>query len=339
MLEKPAIRDEDIVECVQTAYRATVIDITFLPLGADINTAIYRANTDDGAVYFVKLRHGSFDEISVALPKWLSEQGIAQIIAPLATDTGQLWASRGNFTVVLYPFVAGHDGYVRRLSARQWYDFGAALKRLHRMKLPSTLVRRLQREHFSSQSRERVLTFLSQYTEKALDDPVAVKLAAFLQLNRDIIVDLVERAGRFSQALATHPPAFVLCHADVHPGNILIDGNDRVYVVDWDAPLLAPKERDLMFIGGGQGFVGYTAQEEERLFYQGYGQTSINAIGLTYYRYERIIEDIAGFCEQIFLSTEAFEDRQQSLRYVISNFLPGNTIEQAYAADPTLNHS
>ncbi len=41
---------------------------------------------------------------------------------------------------------------------------------------------------------------------------------------------------------------------------MLIDANDALYIVDWDNPILAPKERDLMFIGGGQMGDGRTAQ-------------------------------------------------------------------------------
>ena len=88
-----------------------------------------------------------------------------------------------------------------------------------------------------------------------------------------------------------------------------------------------------MFFGGGQGFIGRTAQEEEMLFYLGYGQTSIDLAALAYYRYERIIVDIAIFCEQLLLSNEGGEDRQQSLVYLKSNFLPNGTIEAAYRSD------
>jgi len=50
---------------------------------------------------------------------------------------------------------------------------------------------------------------------------------------------------------------------------------------------------------------------------------------LAYYRDERIIQDIAAFCEQIFSSPAGGEDREQSLRYLKSNFLPNETIEIA----------
>jgi spectinomycin phosphotransferase len=337
MLEKPAVQDEDIIVCLRNAYEAAVVQITFLPLGADVNAAVYRAITNDGRLYFVKLRRGVFDEISVALPKLLSDQGIAQIIAPLATKTGQLCATVDNFTVILYPFVEGHNGYEVDLSDRLWHDFGIALKRIHTAVVPPALTRRIQRETYSPQWRESVKMFVERVEDDAFDDPAAIKLAAFLKARRAEILNLVGRAERNAQVLQARSPEFILCHSDIHPGNILIGANDVFYIVDWDNPILAPKERDLMFIGGGQGFAGHTAQEEEILFYRGYGQTQIDPIGLAYYRYERIIQDIAAFCEQLFLTSEGGEDREQSLRYVMSNFLPGNTIERAYGADPTLN--
>ena len=90
-----------------------------------------------------------------------------------------------------------------------------------------------------------------------------------------------------------------------------------------------------MFVGGAQGFAGHTPQEEETLFYRGYGQTEIDPVALAYYRYERIVVDIAVYCEQLFLTSEGGEDREQSLRYLMSNFLPGGTIEIAYRSDKT----
>ncbi len=88
MLEKPDLPDEKIIACLQAEYGLHVAAIAFLPLGADLNTAVYRVVADDGTAYFLKLRSGVFDETSVALPKFLSDQGIAQIIAPLATRPG-----------------------------------------------------------------------------------------------------------------------------------------------------------------------------------------------------------------------------------------------------------
>jgi hypothetical protein len=43
---------------------------------------------------------------------------------------------------------------------------------------------------------------------------------------------------------------------------------------------------------------------------------------LAYYRYERIVEDIAVECQLIF-STAGDEDRERELRFMRSNFEPG----------------
>jgi len=337
VLEKPDIPDEKITACLRDQFGLLVVQAAFLPLGADRNTAVYRATAEDETPYFVKLRRGVFDETAVTLPKFLSDRGIRQIIAPLATQTGQLWASLDAFKVILYPFVEGHNGYEVDLSDRHWGVFGTALKRIHTVVVPPALTSRIQQETYSPQWREIVKMFLERAEAEAFDDPVAVELAAFLKAKRAEILDLVGRAERLALALQARSPEFVLCHSDIHAGNILIDADDALYIVDWDNPILALKERDLMFIGGGQGFTGHTAQEEETLFYRDYGQTQIDPIALAYYRYERIIQDIAAFCEQIFSTTEGGEDREQSLRYLTSNFLPNNTIEIAYQSDKTLS--
>jgi aminoglycoside phosphotransferase (APT) family kinase protein len=49
--------------------------------------------------------------------------------------------------------------------------------------------------------------------------------------------------------LADHPPApapDVVCHGDLHPFNLLADG-DRVTLLDWSAALLAPRAYDVAF--------------------------------------------------------------------------------------------
>jgi spectinomycin phosphotransferase len=161
-------------------------------------------------------------------------------------------------------------------------------------------------------------------------------MAAFLRVKRDETIELVRRAERLGQALQAHAPEFILCHADIHAWNLLIDVSGALYMVDWDTLIFAPKERDLMFIGGGLGDSVYTPQEEESLFYQGYGETQINPFAMSYYRYERIIEDIAVYCEQIFLSSKGGQDRMRSLEDLKSNYLPNSTIEVARQSDRTL---
>ena len=256
MLEKPDLPDAKIVACLQGQYGLPVAHVAFLPLGADQQTAVYRAVAGDGTSYFCKLRRGGFDEIAVALPRCLHDQGIVHVIAPLPTRTGQLWTSLDGFKVVLYSFVEGHSGFEVGLSDRHWVEFGAALKRIHTRVLPPALVRRIPRETYAPQWREAVEAVLAHVEHGAFEDPVAAKLAVFLRARRCEIRDLVARAARLARVLQARSMECILCHSDIHAGNLLIDVHGALYIVDWDDPILAPKERDLMFVGGGLGGMG-----------------------------------------------------------------------------------
>jgi spectinomycin phosphotransferase len=336
MLEKPDLQDDRIITCLQDEYGLSVVQIAFLPLGADQNTAVYRAIAEDGTPYFVKLRRGDFDESAVTVPKFLSDLGIKQIISSFTTRTGKLWACLDSFKVTLYPFVEGRNGFEVDLSDQQRIEFGKALKIFHTANIPSELTKGIRRETFSPQWRDKVKLFLERIENETFNEPVAAELAAFLKSRRNETLELVNRSERLAMALQTQSSKFILCHADIHGWNLLIDVNGALYMIDWDTLIFAPKERDLMFVGAGLGGNGHSLQEEEVLFYQGYGPTQVDPNGIAYYRYERIIEDIAVYCEQIFLSDEGGEDRKQSFKYLKSNFLPNSTIAIAYQSDRTL---
>lgn len=326
MLEKPDLPDESVVACLANHYGLQVVYMTFLPLGADGNTAVYRAVTSDNTVYFVKLRRGSFNQTSVTIPKYLNDLGMKQIIPALTTRSGQLWADLPPFTLTLYPFVEGHNGFEVDLSDQQRIEFGAALKNFHTARIPETLSAEIHRETFSPQWRNKVRLFLEWIENGTFIEPVAVELATFLKNKRQETVELVNQSEQLAQVLQSQNLEFILCHADIHAWNLLIDVKGSLYLVDWDTLIFAPKERDLMFIGAGLGGNGHTFQEEQRLFYQGYGATEINPIGIAYYRCERIIEDIAVYCEQLLLSEEGGEDRQEGLRALKTNYSINGTI-------------
>lgn len=333
MLEKPDIPDEKIITCLQKEYGLRLTGLAFLPLGGDLSTAVYRAAADDETHYFCKLKRGSFDEISVELPGFLHEQGITQIIPPLVTRAGALWAELDEFRLILYPFVEGRSGFEIELSDDHWAVFGAALKRIHSIEVPLPISHKIEKESYSPAWRDRCGGILRRLGEETFDDPITLQLAEFLLPKGETILELIGRAERLAQILASRSPEWVLCHSDIHPGNLFIDSPSSLFIVDWDYPMLAPKERDLMFIGGGQGFVGRTSQEEEMLFYRYYGQSAIDPVAMAYYRCERSIMDISVECPRIFSPTLGDQDRAQSLQILTWLFMPDGSIEIALRGD------
>lgn len=333
MLVKPNLKDEEINRCLYDAYGLEVKTVLFLPLGADFNRAVYRITTSNQTDYFLKLRSSKFLEASVSVPKYLADLGIKQVIAPFATKTGQLWTSLASFKAILYPYVEGRNGVEAKLSQDQWVQFGVAIKRLHSTDISSSIAKDVPRETFSSKWRETVKTFLIRIENEIFEEPVAVKMALFLKSKSSEILKLVERTEELAITIQKQPLDYILCHADIHGWNLLIDKEGALYVVDWDTLICAPKERDLMFIGAGIWDSGLSVTEEESLFYQGYGQTKINQDVLAYYRFERIIQDIGDYCEYIFLSDEGGDDRMQCLEHLQPVFLPNGAIERAYQSD------
>jgi spectinomycin phosphotransferase len=334
MLEKPDIPEQLIISRLQEQYGLHVAELTFLPLGADMGTATYHAATDQGETYFLKLRKG-FEEITVTVPLFLKSQGMQEIIAPFETRSKRAWADFNEYKMILYPFIDGTDGFHLALSDRQKRNLGAALKKIHGIQIPLELQKLLPRETLSPYWRERLTAFQAQVAKDKFVESTASKLAEFMNTKRSEIDRLVERVEDLASKLRSKPLQLVLCHSDIHGGNVLISKNDELYIVDWDNPILAPKERDLMFIGGGIDEIWKT-EREEAIFYEGYGNTEINKVALAYYRYERVIEDLAVICEQLLLTDEGGADREQAYRWFTSNFEPGQTIEIAEKTDKSI---
>ncbi len=333
MLQKPDLPDSELVDCLQREFGLPAQQVEFLPIGADTNTAVYRATTSNSATYFVKLRSGEFDELTILVPHYLETQGIPHLIAPIETQNGQLWTRLEQFAVILYPFIDGQDGFSSHLTDQQWIELGEILRGVHSVELPAEIRQRLSRESFPTIWFERTRAYQRLFETESFSDPISVQLGELMRAQREVITTLIERAEAHEQAFRTHSPVFVLCHADIHGGNVLMEPNGDLYVVDWDTLMLAPKERDLMFIGGGIGN-DWNRERDVDLFYQGYGPAEIDPDGIAYYRCIRILEDIALYCEQILESEPDNPDRAQALVYISSNFLPNETIEIAFRSGP-----
>jgi len=329
--EKPSVPDSLIVGCLNADYGIEVASLTFLPIGADINASIYKAQARDRTSYFVKLKRGHHPEISVAIGELLHKAGIQQIIPVIKTLHGKPTQRIGDFTLIVYPFMEGEDGFSRNLTDLQWIELGKALKRVHEISVPSSIEARVRRETYSPKWREAVRSLYAYMDVEPIDE-AASKLLKFMKKNIFAIHRLVDGAEQLSQKLHNHPAQFVLCHSDIHAGNVLLGKNDAIYIVDWDDPILAPKERDLMFIGGGVGNV-WNKLREEKLFYEGYGKTELDSTILAYYRHERIVEDIAIYGRELLLNQAGGEDRLEMCKQFAAMFEPWGVVDIAFKTE------
>lgn len=320
MLEKPQLSDSKIISVLRTEYGLDRAQLTFLPLGADPNAAVYRVDSDDS--YFLKVKQGNLDNL-IALPKFLKDSGLQQVLAPLANKSSDTWVNVSGFHLLLYPFVEGKNGFESELQGQQWVSLGSVLGQLHSLALPPHFSEHIRQESFSPIWRHRARQL--SHTPSRHKDGTATELLALLDDKADEIRRITHRAEELASVLRNQPLEVVLCHADIHAGNILTTTTGELYLVDWDNPVLAPKERDLMFVGGGVGGV-WNQAAESALFYRGYGEVELSLPALSYYRYERIVEDIVVTCQEILSVDEGDDDRQASLRSLKNQFLPDNVV-------------
>lgn len=332
MTEKRSFSDQLIIDCLNANYGIEVAVLMLLPLGADMNASVYKARTHDQTSYFVKLKRGHHHDIGIEIVELLHDAGIKEIIPPVKTIIGQSTQQIENFTLIVYPFVNGQDGFSINLTDDQWVKLGHALRQVHEIDIPQSIQNRVRREVYSSKWREIVRSLYTHIEAEPAGDEVALKLLKFIKENISSIHRLVDRAEYLGKKLQDQSHKLVLCHSDIHGGNVLMPDNNNIYIVDWDDPIMAPKERDLMFIGGGVANV-WNKPHETKLFYQGYGTTEVNSTILAYYRHERIVEDIAEYGHALLLTTSGGEDRQEMCKHFMWMFEPNGVVDIAFKTD------
>ena len=327
MIEKPDIRDERIISALREHYSIPVIGVEFLPIGNDPSAWAYRVSTETPDVYFLKIRKEISNQAGFLLPRFLQDHGIEQALAPLPTKSYELWTRVEDFFFILYPFVMGTEAMETGMSDSQWTEFGSVLKRIHLTELSSDILQYLRRETFIPNWSHLAMNLHKRIHTQTFHDPYEKDLASFWMEKNEQIEIVIEHTERIGRYLRQADLEFVPCHADIHTANILITPEQDIVIVDWDDTLLAPKERDLMFVLSGDAF----QTREEHLFFEGYGNVTINRLALAYYRYEWCVQEIGDFGQRVFLTKDLGEGtRQNSVEGFKRLFSPGDVIEAAF---------
>lgn len=326
MLERPSLSDAKICACLQSAYGIAAREIAFLPLGNDATAWVYRVPGDPG--WFLKVKRGGVYPPSLSVPRWLRDQGIAEVVAPVDTRAGALSQALEDFTLILYPWIEGPTGMEAGLTAAQWVEFGRALRRIHAARLPEELAAQVRRETFQPPWAGMVETLQASIRQGGFHAPVERALAAFWQARGEKIARLAQRCVALGDQLRARPADFVLCHTDIHTANVLVAAG--LHIVDWDQPLLAPVERDLMFFFNAVDGRVLADSPEQRAFLGGYGPAAPDPLALAYYQYEWVVQEIGDFGQRILLAPElGAETREAALEGFKKLFQPGDVVDVA----------
>lgn len=332
MLNRPHKPDNAIPYRIEMNYGIEIIRLLSLPWGADSNASVFKAIANNQKEYFVKLIRGHAQVRSYFVQKLMKDNGVDNIILPIFTNKGHASIEDNDTTIVVYPFIHGENGFNKNLALDQWRTFGKILRHIHDIDVPLSIQKQISHTDYTSRWRKAVRDLYKLKETIQVQDQIAKHFQLFIKENASLIHQLVERAEQLARKIKNQSFSLVLCHGDLHGGNILIDKDGTLYIIDWDNPCMAPKERDLMFIGGGVGNV-WNQPHEVEAFFEGYGKTEINSLLLSYFRCERIVQDVAEYAQQILYTSAPHKKKSEAYQHFISQFASNGVIEIALKID------
>ncbi|MGO8946711.1 MAG: phosphotransferase enzyme family protein [Ktedonobacterales bacterium] len=250
MREPPKIPVDLLRSCLQEQYDLVAVTLEFLPRGYDYRAGVYRVVTERGMVYLLKVTSRTLYEPSCLVPRYLHDQGITAVVAPLPTTSGSLWTRLAEWTVIVYSFLNG-DTSLTGMTDDLWKETGRIFQQIHRAPLPPAGFPSVRKESFDPTDYLRwVRVFETEQVQAPHDGTGAARaLRDSWAVHQSTIHTAVTSLEQLAAVLQSRTLPIVIAHADLHPANLLRDPAGRVFVLDWDEVMLAPKERDFILSG------------------------------------------------------------------------------------------
>ena len=334
MTDRPDLSEEALAAALSRHYGIDALSLGVVSGGEDGSASVYRVETGDaGPRYLVKVRqaNGSRD-VAAVVSRYLSDSGLPHVVPPIRSNTSSLTVEEGAFSFTVYPFIEGRTGVETGLVERHWRALGDVVQRLHASVLPSDLSAQLATENYRPAELEVIRQVDRAVSAGSIDGPIAHEAAGFWAAQRSEILALVERTEELGPLVERLSLPLVLCHADLHTWNVMIDGDGELWLIDWDEVVRAPKERDLMFVIGGID-ASLIDPRETGWFFDGYGETELDPLALSYYRHAWAVQDIGGYGEMLFLAPAIGDERRShDARILMGLFDSGGIVELARTA-------
>jgi spectinomycin phosphotransferase len=317
----------NIKEIIQKEYGFSIAGIEKLDLGFDANTMVFKVSSTEQKDYFLKIRSKYFSESCISVPFWLSKKfGLANIINPIETMDKKLYVKKSSSYIMMYPYITGKSGWDVTLTKEQFIEFGRFMYKLHSVKLPNDSLESIPMDKYNRKHIETVKKYLKNHKRQRSNDSVIMDFNTALETNQSAINEIIYYLE--NTVNETSREKICLCHGDINAGNLLFNEND-LYIVDWDTLVLASREKDLMYIGGGIGNK-WNNNDDIEYFYKGYGrEIEIDKKLIKYHRCKRIIQDIFYFVKEINELKYGNERRNDVLRVFKSLFESKNVVEMA----------
>ena len=292
----------ELLQNLRTAYGLPLQSITFFPEGED--SYGYIVSSETGKKYFAKAST-SVPNSRLHVASVLRHRcNILGVVAPLETQEGALSIQWHNFRVSLFPFIEGKSRWDLWKVGKDFTDAelsetGALLATIHGC--PETIAsNHLAVAKYDLPSRHELHTVLEAPTKKIPpQNPYQKQLLKALTQHKSEILQAIERydsLGRLAAALQT---PFVITHGDPTPGNLILDTDNQLHLIDWDGASLGPPEKDLVSFTGERFEVVL-----ERYLTERKNDVALHADIFGFYIYEWAINEIRDYGTKILFKND-----------------------------------
>ena len=252
MKYEPAIERGSLLEHVHAAYGLAVEEITFVPVG--YVAVCYALRCSGGERYFLKLwpdtaagRWSSARQATILpLVRAIYERGVYRRVAyPLLTCDDALWATFQGNRFAAFPLLPGQHAPLSAWPLAFADEFARTLAAIHRgiALLEDVLP---PRETFALSFEDDLrasLSVIAAIGPQARPDLQALR--DLMSRRGDDVLAQLERLRALQARARSLPGPAVLCHTDLAGDNILVDGDGRLSLLDWDGAVVATPEYDL----------------------------------------------------------------------------------------------
>ena len=243
----------ELLQHLRTAYAIPLCSLTFLPEGED--SYGYIIGSETGEKYFAKASTSVPDACLQIASLLRHRYSISGVVAPLETSDGTLSIPWHNFRVSLFPFIEGESRWDLWKIGKDFTD--AALRQtavllatihhctdeIERSSLPAVKYDLPLRNELYGvlEASGKKMPFQNSYQKRLLES---------LAAHRSGILETMDRYDELGRSAVASQTPFVVTHGDPTPGNLILNTQNQLYLIDWDGVSLGPAERDLVAFTG-----------------------------------------------------------------------------------------
>ncbi|MFJ3383378.1 MULTISPECIES: phosphotransferase family protein [unclassified Curtobacterium] len=268
---------------VAADFGVSAVHIEEVTGGTDTSAAVWRLVDGDGTAWAAKWTTRSTGT-GTRLVASMAAAGLESTPAARPTDDGRRRSRRGGGKLAVTRWSDGVDAATVGLDLPGWREYGALLAGVHAHEFPAPARKQGARRGI----RRRRRRYRAEIA--ALDVAVASGAGGPLDLWRDARprVELLLRGTMLVPGASADP---VPCHGDAHLGNVLVDGDGALRLVDWDEAVVGPRELDLHLVEFPVLFTPTTA-EQLAAFRSGYGPVVVDEHRMVRFACIRALEDL-----------------------------------------------